>query len=203
MYFAMKNICHRFPSVIELVLDNLDDKNLVNCREASREMSKFLPKGRIRIIKHYSAKFESFENSWRQVINKASVENSWRKVINKTSVEVIKEVQDFFGRSHKSDGFIIASTKKIAPLHIAVEQENLKLCEHILDKTENKNPKGDMTLLSSQGVCKGYRVTNAPTPLHVAALKGNFQMCHLIIGHIDVKKFDVDTFRYGCHSWTF
>ena len=155
----MENICQRFPYAIELVLDNLDDKNLVNCREASREMSEFLPKGRfywIRIIKNCSAKFESFENSWRQVIDKTSVEKSWRQVINKTSVEVIKElalkVQDFFGSSHKSDGFIIASTKKIAPLHIAVEQENLKLCEHILDKTENKNPKGDMTLLSSQGV---------------------------------------------------
>ena len=37
-YFAMESLCKRFPYVIELVLDNLDDKNLVNCREASREM---------------------------------------------------------------------------------------------------------------------------------------------------------------------
>ena len=113
----MENICQRFPYAIELVLDNLDDKNLVNCREASREMSEFLPKGRfywIRFIKHHSAKFGSFEKSWKQVIDKTSVE---------VLKELALEVQNFFGRSHKSDGFNITRIKKIAQLHIAIEQE--------------------------------------------------------------------------------
>ena len=122
-------------------------------------MSEFLPKGRlywIRVIKHYSAKFGSFENSWRQVIDKTSVE-----VITELAIKV----KDFFGCSHKSDGFTITKIKKIAPLHIAVEQENLKLCEHILDRTEEKNPKGDITLFY-RGVYTpyiGYRATYAPS----------------------------------------
>ena len=114
----------------------------------------------------------------------------------KTSVEVMKElaleVWNYFGRSHKSDGFTITRNKKIAPLHIVVEQENLKLCEHILDRMKDKNPKADMKLFY-RGVFI-YRVTYAPTPLHIAAFKGHSQMCSLMIGHIDVKEFDVDTF---------
>jgi hypothetical protein len=178
----MESLCQRFPSVIELVLDNLDDKNLVNCREASRKMSEFLPKGRffwMRIIKHYSAKFGSFENSWRQVIDKTSVE---------AIKELALEVQNFFGHSHKSNGFTITKIKQIAPLHIVVEQKNLKLCEHILDRTEDKNPKGDMTLFYTE-VSIGSIFWPAPTPLHIAALKGHLQICSLMIGHIDVKEY--------------
>ena len=135
------------PSVIELVLDNLDDKNLVNCREASREMSEFLPKERfywIRIIKHYSAKFGSFEKSWKQVINKTPI-----AIIKELAVEV----QNFFGLfSHPSVGYKIVNIEKIAPLHNAAIQENLKLCEHTLNKTEDKNPKSDMKIFY-KGTC--------------------------------------------------
>ena len=78
----------------------------------------------------------------------------------------------------------------------------MKLCEHILHRTEDKNPKGVM-MLFFRGVSIGYRVTYAPTPLHIAALKGHLQICSLMIGHNDGKRFDFDTFTYGCHSWTF
>ena len=86
----MKSLCQRFPHVFELVLENLDDNNLVNYREASREMSEFLPKERfywIRIIKHYSPYFGSFKTSWKQAINKTSVE-----IIKELAIEV----QQFF-----------------------------------------------------------------------------------------------------------
>ena len=36
------------------------------------------------------------------------------------------------------------------------------------------------------------RVARAPTPFHIAALKGHLQMCSLMINHIGVKEFDVD-----------
>ena len=67
----MESLFQRFPHVIDMVLDKLDDKNLVNYKAASREMSEFLLKERfywIRIIKHYSAYIGSFQNSWKQVI---------------------------------------------------------------------------------------------------------------------------------------
>ena len=69
----------------------------------------------------------------------------------------------------------------------------MKLCEHILHRTEDKNPKGVM-MLFFRGVNIGSRVTYAPTPLHIAALKGHLQICSLMIGHHDGKIFDFDTF---------
>ena len=179
----MESLCQRFPHVIELILDNLDDKNLVNYREASREMSEFLPKERfywIRIIKHFSAYFGSFKSSWKQAINKTSVE-----IIKKLALEV----QQFFAdRDRYLETFSseekLLNIKNIAPLHIAAEQGNLKLCVHILEKTEDKNPMGDMQLI--------YETS----PLHIAAMNGNFEICSLIMGHIDVNelfKIELDT----------
>ena len=37
-----------------------------------------------------------------------------------------------------------------------------------------------------------YRLACTPTPLHIVALNGHLEICSLIIGHIGVKKFDVD-----------
>ena len=190
----MESLCQRFPHVIKLVLDNVDDKSLVNCREASKKMSEFFPIERfywIRIIKQYSVYFGSFENSWR-------------KTINKTPVEIIKqlavEVQEVFSKISKSSCLPLICTRirnirEIAPLHIAAEQGNLKLCEHILEKTEEKNPKGDIKIsgvFNPLSINDGYKVIYAPTPLGIAVLKGHFEVCRLITDQISVKDFDLD-----------
>ena len=196
----MENLCQRFPHVIMLVLDNVDDKSLVNCRKASKEMSEFLPIERfywIRIIKHYSVYFGSFENCWR-------------KVINKTPVEIIKqlavEVQEVFFEVSKSSWpplicNILICTRinnigEIAPLHIAAAQGNLKLCEHILEKTEEKNPKGDIEIVTGVfnpgNVNHGYKVIYALTPLGIAVLKGDFEVCNLIMDQISVREFELE-----------
>ena len=166
----MESLCQRFPNVIELVLDNLDDKSLVNCREASRKMSELLPKGRfywIRRIKKYNTSFRSFKTSWRQVINKTSVE-----IIKELAVEV----QNFFINHAKYWVYFDTTAKNIAPLHIAAEQGNFKLCEHILKKTEDKNPLGDM------------HIVYETTPLQLSASKGYFEICSLIMDYIDVNE---------------
>ena len=197
----MESLFQRFPHIIDMVLDKLDDKNLVNYKAASREMSEFLLKERfywIRIIKRYSAYFGSFQNSWRQVINKTPVE-----IIKQLAVEV----QEVFARC--SDIFtefpVISSQivfiRDIAPLHIAAEQGNLKLCEHILEKTEDKNPKGHMKMKIGQ-----YKVVDALTPLAIAILKGHFEIFSLIMNQISVKKFDLDLDSetpLGCPGRTF
>ena len=181
----MESLCQRFPHVIELVLDNLNDKSLVNCREASREMFESLPKGRfywIKIIKHYSATFGSFEDSWRQVIYKTSVE-----IIKELAVEV----QQSFAVHNDLDDLLpndLNIHRRKAPLHIAAERGNLKLCEHILEKTEDKNPSGYMNLIYES------------TPLHIAAKKGHFTIYSLIMGHIDVNEFEVDPLRNPCYN---
>ena len=188
----MECLCQRFPHLIELVLENLEDNSFVNCKEASREISEFLPKERfywIRIIKHYNEYFGSFENSWKQVIDKTPVT---------TIKELAVEVQQVFSKvldissSLPVIGSQIVNIRKIAPLHIAADQGNLKLCEHILEKTEDKNPKGDMEMVYAFNLdrlnCNSEEIC-ALTPLGIAALKGHFEICTLIMDQICVEDF--------------
>ena len=47
-------------------------------------------------------------------------------------------------------------------MHIAAERSNLKLCQHIIDRIEDKNPKDFF----------------GETPFHWATEKGNFDVCN-------------------------
>ena len=191
----MECLCQRFPHLIELVLENLEDNSFVNCKEASREISEFLSKERfywIRIIKHYNEYFGSFENSWKQVIDKTPVT---------TIKELAVEVQEVFSKVLKISSSLpvissqIVNIREIAPLHIAADQGNLKLCEHILEKTEDKNPKGDIEMVYAFDIGRfGYcsQEIYALTPLGIAALKGHFETCTLIMDQISVEHFALD-----------
>ena len=115
----------------------------------------------------------------------------------KTPVGIIKqlavEVQEVFARC--SDIFtefpVISSQivfiRDIASLHIAAEQGNLELCEHILEKTEDKNPTGHMKMKFGH-----YKVVDALTPLGIAILKGHFEIFSLVMNQVSFKKFDLD-----------
>ena len=73
----MENLRIRFPTLITMVLENVDDKSLVTFKETSREMHDFLDKERfywIRILRRYNGCFVEFWNSWKMVIEKNSVE---------------------------------------------------------------------------------------------------------------------------------
>ena len=63
------------------------------------------------------------------------MENSILKIFGSVDVKITPDFCSY-----------VVNIKKIAPLHIAAKQENLKLCEHILNKTEDNNPKGDMSI---------------------------------------------------------
>ena len=70
----MDLLCKRFPLVNRMVLINLDDQSLTRSKEANREIAKFLDNEKfywIRIIKKYMGNLEEFEESWKEVVNKA------------------------------------------------------------------------------------------------------------------------------------
>ena len=74
----MENILERFPVVAKEIFNNLDNQSLTKCKEASKEISQFFDQERffwIRIIRNYRDNFDTFQESWKQVIAKTSVEN--------------------------------------------------------------------------------------------------------------------------------
>ena len=182
----MEDLCKRFPHLGELIFANLDDQSFTKCKEASKEISQFFDQERffwIRIIRNYRDSFMTFQESWKEVIAKTPVENVKQLAV---------AVQKFFTL------YSVTCHKQLAPLHIAAEQENLSLCEHIISKVNNKNPQGNLfiheNILESniifevyRGKFKNKRVHAKTTALHIAALKGNVELFKLIANSTQVR----------------
>ena len=73
----MKNFWSRFPLASEAILKNLNDESLAKSKEVSREIFEIMDKnGRVfwvRSIKNLNKHFQGYEESWKQVVNKAPV----------------------------------------------------------------------------------------------------------------------------------
>ena len=179
----MEDLCKRFPHLGELIFANLDDQTFTKCKEATEEISQFFIRERfywIRIIGHYHDNFETFQESWKEAINKTSEENVKQLAV---------AVQKFF-KLHP-----VSSHKKVAPLHIAAEQEYLSLCEHIISKLSDKNPQGNIFIINGHTFESKFRFEiwrekfyfgeRTHTALHIAALKSNLKLFKLIANNID------------------
>ena len=71
---------------------------------------------------------------------------------------------------------------------------SLQLCQYIIAKVKNKNPQGSFgiyLLRQSNGLCEfksNPSISNFYiTPLHLAAMYGNLELCKLIIENINYK----------------
>ena len=150
--FQMETFCKRFPVVSVLILDCLDGKSLIKCKEASKVICQFIEGERfhwIRIIMKHIYKLEQngikLSKGGKKIKLSLTMEYQtlWKKVIHKTPVENLRQlaimVQRFF-KNH-SDKVI---KKEVSPLHIVIgevegctvlKKEDLKLCKHILEKS--------------------------------------------------------------------
>ena len=158
----MDNFWRRFPLSNEMVLKNLDDRTMVRSQEASRKINFFLRNKKhfwIRIIKSYSSRFAGHEDSWKQVIKNAPTIIVKQLAI---AMQAEAEVSKLFAHI----------LWEIAPLHIGVGNGNLQLCQYIIEKTSDYNPK-----------CR-----EGLTPLHFAVEMGDFEVCRLIIEKLEGKK---------------
>jgi ankyrin repeat protein len=108
-------MCCQFPVLGKLVLNNLDEQSLSNCKEASRVVSQFLINERffwIRMIqKHY-------KNLSTYVYHKADIHQLENK------------------NPGNKDG---KTALHITPLHLASEKGHLETCQFIMDTLENNN----------------------------------------------------------------
>ena len=130
----MELVCKRFPHILEMVSNNLDDQSLIALKESSREISMSLDEERffwIRIIRRYEENFKKFKDSWREVLQKTPIDNV-RKIAN--------AVQKFFAT-------FSYYKEQLAPLHVAAVQGDLQLCKEIITKTSEKNPQGGFYIL--------------------------------------------------------
>ena len=93
----MEELSNRFPDLVTMILENVDDESLVNVKESSREMSELIANKRfywIRILKTYYQNFLEFSKLWRMVIEKTPVE-----IVEKLAVAV----EMFFSKRTWSD----------------------------------------------------------------------------------------------------
>ena len=139
----MDTISIRFPSLIQRILDNLDNQSLIRCKEASRKMEHYLNNERsylIRIIKMHNEKFEGYEESWKEAIKKTPL------YILK---QLVDAVQQFFKTyPHKKI--------RLTPLHVVAEKGCLKLFNYIMKRAKIKNPCGKIEILASNLVVEKF-----------------------------------------------
>ena len=194
----MENLCQRFPHLAGRIFDQVDDQSLNECKEISREVLESLNNERIfwiRIMKkqgHY--KLKDFPKFWKLVIYKTPVEN-----VKQIAIAVSQFFQRRHVFSHSAGAFWtqwslfevsanhgdlallqfivdriklknVRQTERINALFLAAFKGHLEIYDFISRRLREKNP-GKTSSLNREG----------RTPLHWAALKGQFGVCKLII----------------------
>ena len=166
----MDNFLKKFPELGKGIFDNLDDENLVQCKEISRSWFAFTDGERFywtRAIRKYTDNIEEFKETWK-------------KVMERTNIEMIKELGlavKYFLKSHPLQCSWKDCNHRVvpySPLHLGTEAGNSLLCRFILGRIEDKNPK-------AIGDLGGW------TPLHEAAQIGNLEICLMIMDSVDEK----------------
>ena len=127
----MEETCLRFPHIIELISEQLDNHILVKCKEASRslqnsiENQKARPFQWLRMILSYLPPSNEFAEDWKIIFDKASAA---------TLQEFAFAVQGF---SNVVDS---RQETRWSQLHIAAERGHLYLCRLIAERSLIKNP---------------------------------------------------------------
>ena len=114
---SMNIISNRFPLVNRRIFQNLDNQSLIRIKEVSRGIAEAVDNERIlwiRLIKKYNKNFEGEEESWKEVITK-------------TPVEILKQLANVIQQYFKCN-----LHTKVAPIHIAVEYNKIKVVSELL-----------------------------------------------------------------------
>ena len=158
----MEDLMNRFPSLIPIILENLDNQSLVNFKNTSRDLRDFVESERfywIRIIEKYKGNFEEFSKCWKKVI-----ERTPREIVKRIALAVKYFFSTCFSNDRKF--IFIKRYKQWSPLHIAAASRDPIFLHHVIEKTKFENYKS---------------VTNSLSPLHMAAVEGDLEACELIL----------------------
>ena len=196
----MEELRDRFPALIPMVLENVDNESLAKFKETSREMSVFIVNERfywLRILKKYNRNFQEFSKVWKMVIEKTPVD-----IIKK----LVLAVEKFMIKRTWSDFFWQRLERQWSPLHIAAECRDLILLKHVISRTEDenhqhsKNSRNDLSALHlaaqegyleacqfiiNRSLYKGEKDRHRRTPIDYAAIFGNLEVCRFLLQNLD------------------
>ena len=213
----MEVLCQRFPLMAQKILNHVDDRTLINFKEAGRTNADFLGQERfywLRIIQRYNCLIGELQEVWKQVVRKTPVE-----IIKELAVAVHQFPKLAF-KKHKAEilsdeqispfGFVQKIEKQWHPLFIGATCGSVNLCYHIIQKVGLKNTSlsrrygkisplvfstfamSDVNifkLLLEKAEDKNPTLGRDSnwTLLHDLAGKGNFEMCRLMVKAVEDK----------------
>ena len=166
---SLERFFERFPTLEEEICNQLDVQSLSAFIQVSKEMIDLSLSHRfywVRLIQY------QLGNLYAEKIPQV-----WSKVIDRSPKKIVKEIaqtiDQFYNYSRKNKAIFLVDGQieigqiaiRCSPMHIAAERGNLELCQHIMDRIEDKNPKGLF----------------GETPLHWAAGEGHYNVCELIL----------------------
>ena len=196
---TIEQIGLRFPSLEDKILNKLEFQSVLEFTTASKDTADIKQRSRCFWVRRIQYQLGRLYKG-----NIEAIPEEWRKVIQRSPVEIVKNlsqiIQQFYSFSTKNKYCIV----KCSPIHIAAERGDLELCQHIIDKIEDKNPKdlfGETPLHwavqeSHYQVCELFfekiddrnpKDIEGVTPLHTAARKGDLELCKLIILNVEDK----------------
>ena len=163
----MEEVRNRFPHIMEQINALLDNKSLVKCKEADREMCKFIENQRsgrfltTRMIQSYNKNSDEFEKDWTIVCQKLTISKLKQFAI------LVKQFYDAFPMRFKQDW---------SPMHVMAERGHFDLCKFIATVTEERNPQ-----------CQ-----NKWTPIYFAAQAGHYQVLNFLCEEVVDKNCKTD-----------
>ena len=185
----MEDLCLRYPHIFEMILFNLDNQTLANCRSVSNQFSVSIEDGKILWIRIIQKQISRIQSKY-QKLNRA-----WKMIIDRAPSKVTKElaIQMYLNSVEHSRIFLF-------PLHIAAASGSIDSCEYLLKNTKDESLKdysGQLPfhLAAKNGhydICKlMLKITSidcsdniGATPLHLAAENNHLDVCKLILSNL-------------------
>ena len=173
---SLEDLFLRYPHLSEAILNKLDDKALVECKNVSRTWCNVIDGQRflwIRILKKYIQKRKKCNEI------KYSSLDIWKKAVDKTPIKIIKELALSVWKTNKENARLkLEDRAGDSPLHALAFKGDLEAYTFISEKIKMKNPANNF----------------GTTPLHDAAENGHLEICEYISKHDKIVVF------YLCHN---
>ena len=202
--FSLDEFFKRFPTLEEEICNQLDIPSLRAFTQISKEMVDCRLKSRF-----YWVRMVQFQLGSMYV---EGIPKIWSKVIQRSPVKIVREfaqtINQFYRLSSKNKFIFMGQIPigyipiKCSPMHIVAERGNLELCQHVISRLEDKNPKdfrgetplhwaakeghyGVSKLILENNINKNPKDDKGITPAHLAAAGDNFELCKLIIDNLE------------------
>ena len=148
----MEMICQRFPLVAKKILNDVDDKSLVNFKVASKLNVNFLEEERfywVRVIKRYNCLYEELRDVWKVVMRQTPVG------IIKDLAIAIHGFPIIMKRRYQHVALSpLAFVQKIGrqwhPLFVSATSGSFRLRNHIIERTGIMQPDLYLTIIDQK-----------------------------------------------------